>query len=199
VWWSPQIGQIDAVDKVRAIPLIESSRSFSGRAVLGRVMGEVAKGPRVVEALVARPIQGEFTISPALCFEVLFPRIVAERRNDESVAIVNFADDSWVPGEVVDAQLVSAARFRAIEQRMTLVRISHGGLSVVIDRYGHEIASLEPDTTAHLFVEVAASSPPSIFEKAAILFLPLVAGLLVWSVWPSTLGIVSSTTSSRLG
>ncbi len=186
VWWSPQIGQRAAVDKVRAIPLIESSRSFWGRrALLSSVMGEAAKGPRVEEAHNAGPMRGEFTISPVLCFEVLFPRIVAERRNDESVAIVNFADDSWVPEEVVDRQLVTAAAFRAIEQRLTMVRISHGGLSVVIDRFGHMTASLEPDTDAHLFVEVAASAPSSSLEKTAVLCLPVIAGLLAWCVWPA--------------
>jgi len=46
---------------------------------------------------------------------------------EQSVAIVNLADDSWVAGEVVDAQLIAAASFRAIEQRLTLVRVSHGG------------------------------------------------------------------------
>jgi apolipoprotein N-acyltransferase len=186
VWWSPEIGQRAAVDKVRAIPLVESGRTFWGhRALLSSVMGEAAKGPRVEEAHDAGPLRGEFTISPVLCFEVLFPRIVAERRNDESVAIVNFADDSWVPGEVVDTQLVTAAAFRAIEQRLTMVRISHGGLSVVIDRFGHMTASLDPDTDAHLFVDVAASAPSSSLEKTAILCLPVIAGLLAWCVWPA--------------
>jgi apolipoprotein N-acyltransferase len=187
VWWSPQIGQRAAVDKVRAIPLIESGRDFWGRRALSSsIMGGAAKGPRVEEADEAGPMRGEFTISPVLCFEVLFPRIVAERRNDESVAIVNFADDSWVPEEVVDRQLVTAAAFRAIEQRLTAVRISHGGLSVVIDRFGHITASLEPDTDAHLFVEVAASPASSSFERAAILCLPVIAGLGVWCGWPAS-------------
>jgi apolipoprotein N-acyltransferase len=184
VWWSPLIGQRDAVDKVRAIPLVESSRAFWGRGALERMVGQAAKGPRVEEAEIARPLRGEFTLSPALCFEVLFPRIVADRRDEQSVAIVNFADDSWVAGEVVDAQLIAAASFRAIEQRLTLVRVSHGGLSVVINRFGETIASLEPDTVAHLSTEVAASPLPSALEKAAILLPAMIAGLLVWALCP---------------
>ena len=116
VWWSPLVGQRDAIDKVRAIPLIESGRGFWGRSALARIVGEAANGPRVEEARITRPLRGEFTLSPVLCFEVLFPQIVVDRRDERSVAIVNLADDSWVAGEVVDAQLIAAASFRAIEQ-----------------------------------------------------------------------------------
>jgi len=183
IWWSPLIGPRDVIDKVRAIPLIESSRKFWGSGLLANLIGEAAKGSKVEEARVARPLRGEFTLSPALCFEVLFPRIVADRRDEESVAIVNLADDSWVPGEVLDRQLVAASSFRAIEQRLTLIRVSHGGLSVVINRYGKEIASLEPDTVAHLLVETSAAPAPSWHEKAAILLLPGVAGPLIWTLF----------------
>jgi apolipoprotein N-acyltransferase len=115
---------------------------------------------------------------------VLFPQIVADRRDEQSVAIVNLADDSWVAGEVVDAQLIAAASFRAIEQRLTLVRVSHGGLSVVINRFGESIASLEPDTLAHLFVDVAAAPRPSTFEKSAMLCPPILVGLVMWILFP---------------
>lgn len=198
VWWSPEGGERDAIDKVRAIPLVESSRVFWGRGLLARMLGETARGQRVEEAQVARPLRGEFTLSTVLCFEVLFPEIVAARRDDESVAIVNLADDSWVPGEVVDAQLVAAAAFRAVEQRLTLIRVSHGGLSVVIDRYGRTIASLEPNTVAHLFVEVSAGPKPSSLEKTALLMLPMTAGWLAWNLFPLLQhGFTSTRTTQR--
>jgi apolipoprotein N-acyltransferase len=178
VWWSPGIGLHDAIDKVRAMPLVESNRDFFGRAALAWFVGEAAGGPRVAESLVLRPLEGAFTVSPVLCFEVLFPGIVAARRNEASVAIVNLADDSWVMGETVDAQLVTVAAFRAIEQRLTLVRVSHGGLSVVIDPLGREIASLPPNVYAHEFAQVSASPPASALERLSLFALPVVAGLV---------------------
>ena len=180
VWWSPLVGQLDAIDKQRAIPLIESERGFWGRSLLAWMVGRAAEGPKVEEALSAGPLRGEFTLSTVLCFEVLFPRLVADRRDDLSVAIVNLADDSWVEGDVVDAQLVSAATFRAIEQRLTLVRVSHAGLSVAIDALGRQIVSLAPDSFAHSLVEVSSAPAPSIVEKVSILLLPLVAGSTTW-------------------
>jgi apolipoprotein N-acyltransferase len=181
VWWHPQTGLFDSVDKVRAIPLLESSRDFVGRNALAYVVGEASQGARVAEASEAMPLVGPFTLSPALCFEVLFPRIVEQRRDDKSVAIVNLADDSWVSGEVADAQLIAAASFRAIEQRLTLIRVAHGGLSVVIDPYGRERAALPADVYAHMSVEVSAQAPVSLAERLSILALSTFAGLIAWT------------------
>jgi apolipoprotein N-acyltransferase len=177
VWWAPQTGLRDAIDKVRAMPLVESDRDFPGRSLMTWLVGGAATGTHVAESDLARTLAGEFSLSPALCFEVLFPRIVAERRSDESFAIVNLADDSWVPGEIADRQLIAAAAFRAIEQRLTLVRVSHGGLSGVVDPFGREIASLPPDVLAHHLVRVSAMPRPSAVERMSMLALAALAGL----------------------
>jgi hypothetical protein len=50
---------------------------FWGRELLARMIGQAGAGQRVEEAQIARPLRGEFTLSPALCFEVLFPQILA--------------------------------------------------------------------------------------------------------------------------
>jgi apolipoprotein N-acyltransferase len=173
VWWSPILGPVDVQDKVRAIPVVESSRRFWGQEILDWAIANAADGPRVVEAMRAEPLTGAFTVSPALCYEILFPSLVADRRDDESVAIVNLADDSWVEGEVLDQQLIAAAAFRAIEQRLTMIRVSHGGASIAIDRFGREIASLPPNRVGQLTIEVAATPRPSTVEKGASL-LPMV-------------------------
>ncbi len=184
LWLSPLVGQQSAIDKLRAIPLIESRRGFWGRSLLAWMVGEAAQGPKVAEALSAGPLRGEFTLSPVLCFEILFPRLVADRRDESSVAIVNLADDSWAEGQVLDAQLVTAATFRAIEQRLTLVRVSHGGLSVAIDALGQQIVSLPPDSFAHALIEVSSAPPPSIIEKVSIPLLPVIAGSMTWFLCP---------------
>lgn len=184
VWFSPRIGELDAVDKVRAIPLVESSRDFVGRSALARLFGDSFSGPRVAEAETARPLVGEFTLSPALCFEVLFPGIVSDRRDEDSLAIVNFADDSWLAGEIADRQLITAAAFRAIEQRMTLLRISHGGLSIAIDPFGREFVSLPPNVPAEIIVDVKREAPITVFERLSIPALAVFAGVMVWWLFP---------------
>jgi len=165
IWWSPIRGPIASQDKKRAIPVVESSRRFLGQGILDWLIARGADGPRVVEAERARPMKGEFTLTPALCFEILFPQLVADRRDEQALAIVNLADDSWVAGEVLDAQLIAAGAFRAIEQRLPMVRVSHGGLSVAIDRFGRTIASLPPDRAGHMTVELASTARPPRLES----------------------------------
>jgi len=159
IWWSPIKGPIAFQNKRRAIPVVESSRRFPGQGILDWLIARGGDGPRVVEADRVEPLKGEFTLTAVLCFEILFPELVADRRDEETLAIVNLADDSWVAGEVLDAQLIAAGAFRAIEQRPTMIRVSHGGLSVVVDRFGKTIASLPPDRSGQLTVEVAP--PPT--------------------------------------
>jgi apolipoprotein N-acyltransferase len=182
VWWRPGQGAIASIDKVRAVPLVESSRDFPGRGLLSGLIGEAARGPLAVEAEHAGPLTGDFTLTPTLCFEVLFPALVAARRSLDAVAIVNLADDSWVEGEVADRQLIAAAAFRAIEERLPLVRVSHGGLSVAVDAYGRETLRLAANAPAHGIVSVASRPRPTPFERASILALAAGPGLLVFLV-----------------
>jgi apolipoprotein N-acyltransferase len=119
-------------------------------------------------------------VTVVLCYEALFPGPAARRRAPDSVAILNLADDGWVAGEAATQQLTDAARFRAIEQRLPLVRVAHGGLSAAFDAFGRPLLTLPPDTFAHATLTVAPSPPPTRSERAALLALPLLAGSGVW-------------------
>jgi apolipoprotein N-acyltransferase len=131
-------------------------------------------------AALGSALPAKFSITPALCYEVLFPQIVAARRSPDSLAILNLADDSWVRGETATRQLADFAAFRAIEQRVTLIRVAHGGLSAVVDPFGRTLLELPLDQWAHARVSVRASPPPTGSEKAALIALPLSTGGGVW-------------------
>jgi apolipoprotein N-acyltransferase len=176
VWWSPQRGITDAVDKVRGVPFIESNRDFVGRTFLSAMLGMPRDHRRVIEAREASWLGDQFVITPTLCFEILFPAEVAKRRHPNSVAILNLADDSWVEGETADQQILAASAFRAVEQRLPLLRVGHGGLTGVIDSMGREVSVLPPDQLAHMTTRVAAASPASRSEKAAVVAIPVFAG-----------------------
>jgi len=181
VWIEPGRGVVAAMDKFRAVPLLESSRAIDGASWLAPLFGRAARWPKVQEATApGTSLTASFSITPVLCYEVLFPKIVARRRSPESLAILSLADDSWVSGEMATRQLVDFAAFRAIEQRMTLIRVAHGGLSSVIDEFGRTQLELPPDQWAHATVAVRASLPPSLLEQATLIALPLSTG---WGVW----------------
>ncbi len=182
VWIDPRRGVRDGVDKTRAIPLLESSREFPGSSLLAALYGQAARWSKVEEAQSAGPLRGDFTVTPVLCYEALFPGVSAERRAPDSVALLNLADDSWVAGESASRQLMDLARFRAIEQRLPLIRLAHGGLSVVTDPFGRIVESLPLDRYAHATVEVRPQPPPTLRERLALAALPLATGLGIWWV-----------------
>ena len=125
-------------------------------------------------------LKGNFEIVPALCFEILFPSLIERRRSAQSTLIVNLSDETWGSGKALSRELVEIATFRAIEQRLTLVRVAHGGVSTVVNPFGEQILELPVNEYAHAVVSVANSAPPQLGERIAIAALPIVTGVTVY-------------------
>jgi apolipoprotein N-acyltransferase len=179
VWLEPGRGITARLDKERAIPLLESSRRFPGDSLLAALFGNAARVPKVQEVTGSDPLLGPVRVTPLLCYEVLFPKFAARRRTPESVAIANLADDSWAPGDTVTRHLTNIARFRAIEQRLPLVRVAHGGLSSVVDEFGRVVETLPRHAYAARRVSLRPLPLPSFRERAALFGLPLGAFAVV--------------------
>jgi apolipoprotein N-acyltransferase len=180
LWLDPGRGIVAAMDKTRAFPLLEGSFSSRGAALLAEAFGGAGRWKKVEEAARAGPLERGFTLTVVLCYEALFPGIATDRRVPETVALVNLADDGWIGGAIATRQLAAFASFRAIEQRLPLLRVAHGGLSLAVDPFGQTLLTLPEDTWAHGRVEVRGGAPPSAAERAGLLALPLVPGLGVW-------------------
>lgn len=181
VWIEPERGIVTSVDKFRAIPLFESGRDFVGASLLIRLLGRTGDSPTVEEADDhGSALVGAFSVTPVLCYEVLFPEIVAGRRTPESLAILNLADESWVNSAAATQQLADFASFRAIEQRIPLIRVAHGGLSRMVDAFGVTQIELPTADWADATVEIGDSPPPAMRERLVLLALPLSSG---WGVW----------------
>ena len=181
VWLEPEAGIVSRVDKERAVPVVESNRAIVGQSVLARLFGGAANWSKVEESRRSfGSLEGSFAVTPVLCYEALFPDIVAARRVPGSVAILNLADDDWVSGDAATYQLTTFATFRAIEQRLNLVRLAHGGLSVAIDEFGRTLESMPLDRHAAERVSVRSSPPVTPSESASLLALPFVGVAGVW-------------------
>ncbi len=181
VLWFEADGELRAsLDKVRAVPVLESARDLPGESWLALAFGNAAtRWTHVAEAPHAGPLRAGFSIAPVLCYESLFPRLVAARRDDESVAIVSLADDSWVASPTATRQLTAYTSFRAIEQRLPVIRLAHGGLSATIDPFGRMLEALPLDRYAHATATVQRQLPPTLRERIALVGLPLLAGAVV--------------------
>jgi len=181
----PNEGIVARFDKAIPVPLVESSSDPMGQAWLRTLFGHAATHSGQIQpdgSLETR--RAGFSNAVVLCFEALFPHSVVAHGDDaRAQAIVNLADNSWVSSPMAARQLTRFARFRAIEQRLPLLRIAHGGLSVVVDEFGRTVAEIPLGHAGYEIAELRRSHPPALPEKLAIVSLPLVAGVCLWSTF----------------
>jgi apolipoprotein N-acyltransferase len=142
----------------------------------------------VEEAPSSGPLRARFSLAAVLCYEALFPRIVASRRDPEAVALLSLADDAWLGAESASRSLSAFASFRAIEERLAFVRVAHGGMSRAVDPFGELLLELPRETEAHGTVRVRASAPPGVLEKLLLVLLPFATGSGVWCALRSGAG-----------
>jgi apolipoprotein N-acyltransferase len=139
----------------------------------------------VEEGRAERPLRGRPELAVLLCNEALFPRLAGLRRSAETAAIAVLGTDAWFPSAQASQQQIAFASFRAIEQRLWLVRAAEGGGSAVIDPFGRVVQELPFGRAGFLRAEIAPQSPPALGERATL------AGLL-------TAGAVTGFTAASL-
>lgn len=180
LWWAPARGLITQQDKERGVPLLEAGFGSPPTRLLSSSIGVPGRGPWLHESGAAEALVGELPIMAVLCFEGLFPEIVARRRNDRALVALQLADESWTLSDRARRGLAAAIAFRAIEQRVPILRVIQGGPSALIDPFGRPLHELPTEAWASASFEIVPSPPASLVEKSAILALPaLVAGLVL--------------------
>ncbi|MCH7710227.1 MAG: apolipoprotein N-acyltransferase [Proteobacteria bacterium] len=102
----------------------------------GAVDFSAGPGPRTL-ALPGLP-----PVSLLICFEVIFPGNVLDRGNRPRW-LLNLTNDAWFGESTGPYQHFAAARLRAVEEGLALVRSANTGISAVIDPYGRVIARLD--------------------------------------------------------
>lgn len=86
------------------------------------------------------------------CYESGFPFFI-RKHAQKADFILNLANDAWFAGTAAPDHALAVARFRAIENRMTLVRVSNAGTNAVIDPYGRYIALQSPYDQGSLLIK----------------------------------------------
>lgn len=71
-----------------------------------------------------------------ICFEDTFPRLVRQFVNDGADFMINCTNDAWFMRSSAPYQHAQASVFRAVENRVPVVRAANTGLSCFIDKYG---------------------------------------------------------------
>jgi len=76
------------------------------------------------------------TLAPLICFEDVFPHLVRGDVQPDTDFLVNLTNDGWFGESAAQWQHATTAIFRAVENRVPLVRCANNGISCWIDAQG---------------------------------------------------------------
>ena len=125
----------------------------------GRVSYSAGPGPRVLDVPGAPPV------SPLICYEAIFPGAVVPA-GQRPGWLLNVSNDAWFGRSAGPYQHLAAARLRAVEQGLPLVRAANSGVSAVIDAHGRTRARLGLGERATLTIALpAAPSQPTPYAR----------------------------------
>lgn len=170
----------DTVSKSRTVPLIESARPILPIRLLANRIAAETRGPIASEGPVGHEMGGDLRVAVLLCYEALFPDVAAARRSLTTDFIANLTDHSWSNSLQLSEQLDAYSRYRAIEQRLTMLRIGHSGTPTITNAYGEHVPGLRQQGVGALAFTPTHDVPSTISERACI-FLLYAAPLLVIS------------------
>jgi apolipoprotein N-acyltransferase len=112
----------------------------------------------------ALPIPHAPRALPLICYEAIFPGIVAAR-DDRPGWIVNVTNDGWFGLSTGPYQHLQQARLRAIEQGLPLVRAANTGISAVVDPVGRIVARLGLGVEGVLDSRLPAAIAPTLYAR----------------------------------
>ena len=96
-------------------------------------------------------------------------------RNDRPAGLVNVTNDAWFGNSTGPRQHLAAARMRAVEEGLPLVRAANTGISAAFDANGRELGRLNMQQTGTLVVPLPGALANTLFARFG-LWLPGLAG-----------------------
>ncbi len=131
-------------------------------------------GPRTLH------VPGLPPFGPLICYEAIFSGEVVDR-SDRPAWLVNVTTDAWFGNSTGPRQHLAAARMRAVEEGLPLLRAANTGISAAFDARGHEIGRIGMQTTGTLVVGLPGALPETLFARYG-LWLPVMSGSVALAV-----------------
>lgn len=106
-------------------------------------MSSFSRGDYVQSNLVA----GNTYFTPAICFEIAFPKQIAANLTEKSQAIITVSNDAWFGDSHGPHQHLQIAQVRAKEFGLPVLRATNNGVTAIVNHLG-EIQSVLPQFEA---------------------------------------------------
>ncbi|MBB1268952.1 apolipoprotein N-acyltransferase [Shewanella sp. SR44-3] len=122
-----------------------------------------------------------YQISPAICYEIVFPEQVRANVNDDTDMLLTVSNDAWFGSSNGPLQHMEIAQMRAIEMGRPLLRGTNNGVTAVVDHHGVIQAKLPQFETGVLRAEVVLVTGQTWFQRIGQAPLLWLCGLLVFA------------------
>ena len=120
--------------------------------------------------------------SALICYEVIFPGAVLDPA-DRPAWLVTVTNDAWFGNSTGPRQHLAAARLRAVEEGLPIMRAANTGISGGYDAFGRELGRIGMGITGSLALALPGALPPTLFARwglwvpAGLALVALAAGL----------------------
>jgi apolipoprotein N-acyltransferase len=170
-------GGIAAIyDKWHLVPFGEYIPDWLPLAVWVMPGGGFAPGPG--PATLRLP--GLPPVGPLICYEAIFTGQIVSSA-ERPAWLVNVTNDAWFGDSSGPRQHLAAARLRAVEEGLPLLRAANTGISAGFDARGHALGRLGIDRTGTLTIALPGAEPPTWFARFG-LGVPLLLALAVLAI-----------------
>ncbi len=174
---SPQGVTAGRYDKVHLVPFgeyvpLQRFVPFIGKLVVGA--GDFRKGSSI------EPLDmGGNKIGVLICYEGIFPEISRKFRSKGAALLVNITNDAWYGETSAPYQHLTMAAFRAIENRVYMIRAANTGISAVVDPLGRIVSRTGIFEREVLEEDVKFTFHPTFYSKYGNIFACLCFGFLL--------------------
>lgn len=151
-------------DKVHLVPFGEYM-PLGGLLPIRMVMGgmDFSAGPALSNLI----LPGLPPLGPLICYEVIFPGNVMGP--ERPAWLLNITNDAWFGFSAGPFQHLAAARARAVEEGLPMVRAAQTGISAVFDANGRILARLGLGQAGTVAEWLPAPGPPTFFSRQGLI------------------------------
>ena len=119
-----------------------------------------------------------------ICYEGIFPELSRAYVNAGAGVLVNISNDAWYKRSSAPYQHLSMTVFRAVENRVPLIRATNTGITAIIDSKGHFNGMTQIFREAALTGEIRPGVGGTLYDRVGDLFavVCLVLTLLIGAI-----------------
>ncbi|SFU63220.1 apolipoprotein N-acyltransferase [Halomonas korlensis] len=118
------------------------------------------------------------TIGNAICYEIIYPDLVAERARSADL-LLTVSNDTWFGASIGPLQHLQMARLRALENGRYLARATSNGVTAIIDPQGNVTVQAPRFETTSISGEVSPMAGLTPFGRTGSWPVWLLAGLMI--------------------